>query len=103
MEEPKRNYVAEVLSACLAEGKITLQELADQIGLGRPALNALRRGEADLRLTTIIKLANYFQWTEEEVGSAVWYSDKLVESRQTKAGIAAREAAGLIVRRGKRK
>ncbi len=101
MEEPKRNYVAEVLEAYRAERKITLQDLAMELGLARSALNALRRGEVNIRLETILRLAKHFQWTEEEVGSAVWYSDKLVESRQSKAGMAARE--GVIVRRGKRK
>lgn len=86
MEGPKRNYIAEVIDACMSTRKITNTELAAEIGITRVTLNALRKGTNDVMPDTLMKVATYFQWTEVEVGSAVWYADTLEQSKRKKRG-----------------
>lgn len=75
MADEPRNYISEVLTAALRT--TTNAALASAIGVAPITLTRLRRGMVDVQAGTIIRLANYFQWTETEVGSAVWYADKL--------------------------
>ncbi len=86
MQGPKRNYIAEVIEATMSSGKITNMALAEGIGITRPALDALRFGQTNVRAEVILKLADWFQWTEEEVGSAVWYADILDKPPPRKPG-----------------
>ncbi len=77
MGELKRNYIAEVIEAAMSSGKITNAELAAEIGVTRETLDRLRFGQSNVQMKVIMKLATHFRWTEEEVGSAVWYGDVL--------------------------
>lgn len=79
IEGPKRNYISEVLQAHVARRLTTNKELARDIGISWVTLNRLRRGAMEkIQIRTIQKLAAYFQWTPDEAGAAVWYSDQLV-------------------------
>ncbi len=74
--EEKRNFIAEVLQAQRAAG-VTNEEICQGTTLTEVTLINLRRGQSNVQLRTVEKLANYFQWGAVEVGMAIWYADIL--------------------------
>jgi len=83
-QQPKRNFIKEVLEAHMAAKVTTNQELSDGTGLSRVTLNQLRRGHSNVLIRTIRKLADYFQWGPEEVGMAIWYADVFEDPKKAK-------------------
>jgi len=56
-----RKNLGERFRALCEKRKWSQEELAHQSGLARSFTGAIERGEKDLRLTTLVKLANTFK------------------------------------------
>lgn len=81
---PKRNFIAEVVSAHMKLHKISAPKLAIEMGLSQPTMNSLQRGSSKIRIRTLMTVARFFQWTAVEIGMAVWYSDKIASKPKRK-------------------
>jgi transcriptional regulator with XRE-family HTH domain len=56
-----RKHLGKRVRALREKRKWSQEELAHQSGLARSFTGAIERGEKDLRLTTLVKLANTFR------------------------------------------
>lgn len=56
-----RKQLGERIRALRHKGGFSQEHLAHETGFGRSAMSAIECGKSDIRLSTIVKLANIFQ------------------------------------------
>ncbi len=67
MSEPKILYRDDKIRAVLAARKMTGQDLADAAGVGRGSIHLICKGQPDVKLSTLKKIADALEMSLQEL------------------------------------